>query len=179
VSDPYNDRQVVNLRQAGISYPVIAETLGISEGEARTRFQRGLAALPREQADEIAHLAMLRMEAVFAYTTKVMTSFHPLVNNGQVMTHPETGEVIHDPVPGLAAAKLQIQAAERLARQYGTDAPTRTVNVTVDAIEQEIRKLEAELGVQAREAGDDAAGGPERPQLAIEAPREDAPPGFR
>ena len=173
------DRQVVNLRQAGISYPVIAESLGISEAEVRQRFQRGLAAMPREQADEIAHLAMLRMEAVFAYTTKIMTSFHPLVNNGQVMVNPVTGEVVHDPVPGLAAAKLQIQAAERLARQFGTDAPTRHVNVTVDAIEAEIRKLEAELGDQAKAAADDAA--PERPEgpLAIEPPRPDAPTGFR
>jgi hypothetical protein len=173
-SDEDTDRQVTDLKQAGLSYPKIAELLGITVTDARTRFQRSIAALPRDTGEEIAQLAAMRMDAVFAYTMKVMTSFHPLVNNGEVMINPQTGELIHDPVPGLAAAKLQIQAAERIARQYGTDAPRTVVNVTVDAIEQEIRRLESELG----KAQEPAPAETEPRPRAIESRRE-PPPGYR
>ena len=168
------DARIVEMRKAGIGYRDIAASLGISEPAANAGFRRGLAAIPRESAEEMRVLSQGRQEFVTREMIRVMTGFHPLVNQGKVIHDPDTGAILDDPMPKIAAAKILMTVDERYARLFGLDAPRTSVTIAMDAVEAEIRKLEAELGENLPRGEGGVPGREPEPPRAIEGPQ-----GFR
>jgi hypothetical protein len=140
------DERAMRLHAAGVPFRDISDILGMAGApDAVVAVRRGIAALPRETAEEHVHLSGIRHDHVTRYLMGVLSSFHPMVNNGKVMQNPLTGELVDDPMPKLAAAKLLIQVDERRARLLGLDQPKTTIAISIDDTEREIRKLESEL----------------------------------
>lgn len=173
------DEQAVRLRKAGVPYTEIADTLGVDVGTAYQMVQRGIASIPRESAEEITTLIKGQLEFVTGRLLGIMAGFHPVVNNGKVMVNPATGEIMDDPLPKIAAARMVIAASDRVARLYGLDAPRTSVTVNIDSIEAEIRKLESELGKAAAPEGDDLTAGRRQERRKEAPPAIEGPPGFR
>jgi hypothetical protein len=169
------DARVVEMRKAGLTYREIAASLGIDAKQAHECFKRGVAAIPREQAEEMRVISQGRQDFVTRAMMQVITAFHPVVNNGQIIFNPETGEMFDDPMPKIAAAKILVGVDERFARLFGLDAPRTTVKIEIDQLDAEIRRLESELGEgMPRGDGGMDGSGPQPARKAIE-----GPPGFR
>jgi hypothetical protein len=167
------DADIVEMRTAGLSFRNIAQTLDISEQTAEAAFKRGVAAVPREAAEEHRMLSRGRQEFVVRKMVEVMSTFHPLVNNGHIIFHPDTGEMFNDPAWIIAAAKILVDVDKRYASLLGLDAPRTSIKIEMGAIEAEIRNLEAQLG-EDLPRGDGGMRDNGRERKAIE-----GPPGFR
>lgn len=173
------DDKAVQLRKAGVAYIEIADTLGVDVGTAYQMVQRGIASIPRESAEEITTLIKGQLEFVTGRLLSIMAGFHPVVNNGRVMVNPATGEIMDDPVPKIAAARMVIAASDRVARLYGLDAPRTSVTVNIDSVEAEIRKLESELGKAADPPGPDLTADRRKERRSDGPAAIEGPPGFR
>jgi hypothetical protein len=126
--------EVLRLRLAGLEFADIAARLDppVSKQRAHQLYRAALAEVVREPASEIITAEVLRLDLLWR-------ALLPAVVRGSAR-HTE----------------VAVRVAERRARMLGLDAPTRTEVLTIDAIDAEIRQLEAELARRA--AG--AAGGP-------------------
>jgi predicted transcriptional regulator len=120
--DAINDAEAVRLRSLGWSYQRIANELGISKSTAYERVQRALVAIPSEAVDEYRQIQRAQMD-------DLMATYLPQALAGDVKS-----------------ADLVLKLLDRRAKLEGTDAPTKTEVITLDAIDAEIRRLETQLG---------------------------------
>lgn len=175
---------IMRMRAVSVSYEEIAESLGITRAEALAAMRRALAAAPSEVAAEQVALMLRRYDMLMKELLTIIGRFHPTVNNGRSIVNPDTGDVYEDDTQRLAAIKIATDLEKRTSALLGLDAPKTVMHMPSDAIEAEIRRLEAELS---RNLGDDVTGDgglrdrrPSRDRPAIEAPRDqDKPPGWR
>jgi len=151
------DIRALDLRRRGLSYPQIAAETGCSLSTAHAMVQRALADSAREAAEEVRQIEAGRLDDLTRTLNRVLLARHIVVSQGQVMKHPETGETLTDHDPVIRAVLALVRVSERRAKLLGLDAPTRHEVITMDAVEAEIRKLEAEVG---RLPGRAAAGAP-------------------
>jgi hypothetical protein len=156
-----NDIRALDLRRRGLSYPQISAELGCSLSTAHTMVQRALADSAREAGEEVRQIEAQRLDDLTRTLNRVMLTRHYRVaQTGQVATDPETGAPLLDADPVIRAVLALVRVSERRAKLLGLDAPTRHEVITIDAVEAEIRKLEAEVG---RNPGRAAAGAPPLP----------------
>ena len=125
------DTEALRLRSKGLTYQKVADLIGTSKQTAYNRVQRALAAIPKEAVDEYRKLENERLDELLEFVLKKA----------------------HDPENKAAmfAVDRALAIFERKGKLNGTDAPVKTVNITVDALDMEIIKLSAELGVDGRE----------------------------
>jgi hypothetical protein len=117
----------IALRLAGADYETIAERLGYSSrGAAYTDITRALEARLAEQRQEVD---LLRQEELARLNRLQMGVW--------------TAAVGGDP----RSAEVALKIIDRRCKLLGLDAPQRLELVTMGAVEQEIRRLEAELGL--------------------------------
>ena len=156
------DGQAARLRADGCTYQQIADQLGFSHRDlARRSVARALAATVREPADELRHLELIRLDALWVEATKVMTAEHLTVSHGKVVE--VDGVPLKDDGPVLSAIDRLLKIMERRAKLVGLDAPAKVEVMSLDAIDREIEKLSAELGRTA--AGEaSATEGPSTPE---------------
>jgi hypothetical protein len=123
--------RVVELRRSRMTFDAIGHQLGIISQRAGRIFHDALAALPRDDIDE---LRAEETELIDHAVNSLMT----------IATDSTT------------SARTRVEAwsairgwAERKARLLGLDAPKTHAVLTLDAIDAQIAALEAELGVRA------------------------------
>lgn len=147
------DSRALDLRRRGLHYAQIAAEMGYrSPSSAHDAVQRALADTAREAAEEVRQVEAQRLDDLTATLTRIMLTRHLVVSQGTVAVHPQTGEPLTDDDPVIRAVLGLVRVSERRAKLLGLDAPTRHEVITMDAVEAEIRKLEAELGGNAGRA---------------------------
>jgi hypothetical protein len=144
--------KAIAMRLAGVDYQTIADRLGYaSRGAAHTDISR---ALERSLAQQQVGADLLRQEELLRLDRLQAAVWGQAIGG--------------DPV----AVNTALKVIDRRVKLLGLDAPTRVELVTLDAIDEAIRSLTAQLGT-------DTTGTPERPeQVAVgeAAPATPAPP---
>ena len=125
------DTEALRLRSKGLTYQKVADLIGTSKQTAYNRVQRALAAIPKEAVEEYRKLENERLDELLELVLKKA----------------------HDPdnKAAMFAVDRALAIFERKGKLNGTDAPVKTVTVTVDALDMEIARLSAELGVDGHE----------------------------
>jgi hypothetical protein len=163
------DHKAAELRGQGWSFDRIAAGLGFaSRGHAHDAVMRAYAEIPTEAAEHAKRLDLERIDRLIEKAWEIMLRDHVTVSQGRVVgkqagwQRDDSGEILRDgdgaPIPlyedvlddgpALAAIREIRGLLERRAKITGYDAPARSrvEVVTSDMIEQEITRLEAELG---------------------------------
>src|SRR6476659_5227234 len=122
--------RVVELRRERKSFAEIGAALGVSVQRAHTIYREALAAIPAQHVEEhrAEELALID------------DAINDLLDLARDHSMPRTAVEAWTSIRGWA---------ERKAKLLGLDAPTQVV-LTMDTIEAEIRRLEAELACQPR-----------------------------
>ncbi len=140
------DAKAARLRADGHTYQQIADQLGFSHRDlARRSVERALAAVVREPAEELRHLELIRLDALWLQAAQVMTTEHITVSQGRVVEGPD-GLPIKDDGPTLSAIDRLLKIMERRAKLVGLDAASKVEVISVEDVDREIAKLTAELG---------------------------------
>jgi len=151
------DRRAAELHGQGWSYQRIADELRYaSRGAAYDGVQRAFADLPAEGTDLARAIDLERIDRLIERAWAVMVRPHVTVSAGKVVRHvtgiaedgtEQLGEAVADDGPVLTAIDRILALLARRAKIYGYDAPpaARIDVITTDAVESEIRRLEAEL----------------------------------
>lgn len=143
------DNRAVELRRRNLNYRQIANELGFSSvSSAYEAVQRGLADSVAETNDEVRRQELDRLDDLARAALRVLARTHYVLSQGKAAAHPETGELLVDDGPTLAAIGQLLKIMERRAKYLGLDAPAKVELLSLDAVDEEIRKLSAELGVQ-------------------------------
>lgn len=121
------DTEALKLRSLGWTYQRIADHVGVTKATAYNRVQRALSAIPAEAVDEFRRLEMERLDTILAIAMD---------------------KALSNDKGALFAIDRVLAIQERRAKLMGLDAPVKTQVITLDYIEAEIMRLEAELGEQ-------------------------------
>lgn len=152
------DAEALSYRARGFTYQRIANEMGMSDrSAARKACERALAADIRDTADEAKALLLMDLNAAKQAVWAVLEANHLVISDGRVVTL--DGVALPDDEPVLKAVDRLVKINQEIAKIYGAYAPVKSEVITMDAVEAEIRKLEAELG----HAGRDEAGAPPVP----------------
>lgn len=154
-------KQAIDMRMAGASFQAIADTLGYnSRGAACQDITRALETSVAEQTrslDAYREEELQRLDLLLAEAWAVLKRQHITVSHGRIVKD-DFDEPILDDGPTLSAIDRILKIQERRAKFLGLDAPQRHEVVSIDAVDAEIARLSAELGV--REAGEAAGVAP-------------------
>jgi hypothetical protein len=129
--DAMNDAKAMRLRSLGWSYQKIADNLGVSKTAAYKRVQRALAAIPFEAVEEYRRIEVSRLDQVLEVAME--KALNP------------------DNKAAMFAIDRVLTIMDRRAKLLGLDAPTKNISITMDALDMEIARLSAELGVNGHE----------------------------
>lgn len=136
--------EAIKLRIAGMSMKTIADRLGYcSDIAAYNDIKRALAAATTEPVEEMRQIELARLDVLWQKAMMVLARQHLSVSNGRVV-HLD-GTPVPDDAPVLQAIDRLLKIQERRARLLGLDAPRQVEVVTIDAVEAEIKRLNAEL----------------------------------
>lgn len=142
--------RIVELRDQGLTFPEIAEDIGISHQAAWNHYQKAMRDIPApiiaahaqrieaRREEQLRRIDMSR-EAVIA----VLAARHITISNGIAVR--VDGEPILDDAPVLQAVDRLVKLDDQEAKLLGLYAPTRQEVITLDAIDAEIAALTAEL----------------------------------
>jgi hypothetical protein len=118
--------RVVELRRRRLSFVEIGREMGVTGQRAFAIYREALAAIPAQQVEE--HRA-----EELALIDQAIRDLLPLAENHE---RPRSAIEAWNAIRGWA---------ERKAKLLGLDAPARVEVLTLDAIDAEIRKLQAEF----------------------------------
>lgn len=158
--------KLIKERLKGRLFEDIWEELGYSSRSHATKdFSRAFEERIAEQRTsvevyrevELTRLDQLTLEAIEILKTR----HYAITPSGRVGTHPETGEVLVDDMPTLAAIDRLLKIQDRRAKLLGLDKPQRMEVLTIDAIDAKIAELSDELAALEDETG--APAGTEAP----------------
>lgn len=164
------DADAAALRAKGLSFQRIANELGFSsKAKAYEAVQRALADLPREGIEDLRRMELERLDGMYQAAMDVLEREHVAISQGKVVRRRVGTEVdefgherlddegkpiplyadVLDDGPVLQAIDRLLKVQERRAKLLGLDAPTKVEMLTVDAIDAEIKKLQAEFAENA------------------------------
>lgn len=139
---------ILTRRRDGISFPMIAEEMGMTQGYIYKLYKKALKEIIVEDVEEVRKMELLRLEQLEEEVLNVLRAFHPVISGGQVVrdvvededgnpaVNPTTGDIVtvrlQDQGPKLAAIDRAIKLMERRARLLGLDAPTKMAPTTPD-----------------------------------------------
>lgn len=122
------DAAACRLRAEGLTFDEVATRLGYADrSAARRAIEAALAATVAEPAAILRQLELQRLDALHRTAWALLDA--------------EDADV------RLKAIDRALRVMERRARLLGLDAPTRVETVTIDAVEAEIARLSAQLGL--------------------------------
>ncbi|HYS41928.1 MAG TPA: hypothetical protein VEO01_40440 [Pseudonocardiaceae bacterium] len=140
------DAEAARLRARGQSYRAIAAELGyVDHAGARKAVQRALVAIVAEPAEEVRALQLEQLDRLALAALGVLERNHVTVSHGRIIRD-DNEQPILDDGPVLTAIDRLLKIQERRAKLLGLDAPARHEVVTLDALDDEIERLTAELG---------------------------------
>jgi hypothetical protein len=134
----------VTLRKEGKPYRDIGVALGVSESRAHHIVSRALRRTVQEPSDELRRLERERLDALEVAAWRQLNMDHVMVSHGKVVPG------VIDEAAKLAALDRLLKIQERRARLLGLDAPTRHQVLTMDAVDEEIARLEGEMEARSR-----------------------------
>lgn len=162
-STALRDAEALAWRARGWTYDRVAAEMGYTDRSgARKAVERAMAAAVRETAEEAKTLLLADLNRVKQAAWEVLEASHITVSQGRVvcLDGPDGEPVpVPDDAPVLAAIDRIVKINQEIAKIYGAYAPQRSEVISLDAIDSEIRKLEAELG----SAGAGETGAPSLP----------------
>lgn len=133
-------------RAAGMDYEAIRVKHGYkTRGGAFRAIQRALAETLQEPADDLRALERERLTRLYQAAYDLVVTDQPFLYKGSATGYINAGVK-------LAAIDRCLHIQERLARLVGLDAPVRHEVLTLDAIDAEIARLNAELARSAQDA---------------------------
>jgi hypothetical protein len=143
------DAKACRLRVQGLSYDQIAQALGFRDRSgARRAVQRALTATVREDAEELVALEAERLDDLTRHLQRVITTRHyQATASGNLARDPDTGDLVSDYGPVIAAARELRQVSESRRRLLGLDAPAkhRLDVIPNDVIQAQIAEYEAQI----------------------------------
>lgn len=110
-----------DMRVARMTYPQIAQALGLSNDGARQSALRGAALIPTPDAIEGKQRELDELERVSRHLNTVMLREHVQVRDGQIVSL--DGTPILDEGPGIQAARALIETQKRRSALMGWDKP--------------------------------------------------------
>jgi hypothetical protein len=147
------DQRAAEMRSRSMTYQQIGDALGVSRQAAHQAVQRAISEIPREAAEEVLRLELEKLDFLERKLFVIMQKEHLRVgNSGKVVTY--EGELVLDDGPVMQAIQGLLRVAERRSKLLGINAPEKHEVITLDAVQAEIRRLEAKLG----ESNDDGLG---------------------
>lgn len=139
------DFEALRLRTQYWSLDAIAERLGLSSREHAARcIKRAASNMIRFAGDEQRLLEQQSLDELEAVLWQELREKYALVQHGRVIFD-EDQEAVEDRRFRLEVVDRIMRIKDRRAKLLGLDAPTRAEVITVDSIDDEIRKLETEL----------------------------------
>jgi hypothetical protein len=137
------DADAAKLRAEGKTYQHISDTLSFGNASnARRAVQRALVAVVQEAGDELRALEVERMNRLLDTAWQIMERPHYAHSAGRLILMDD--EPVLDDAPSLMAMDRILKIMERRAKLLGLDAPVRHEVLTIDAIDQELARLDAE-----------------------------------
>lgn len=143
--DRPRDKEAARMLATGHSLPEICQTLGYPD-ESRTLdgVKRAMALAVRFARDEYRYMELLGLDEIELRLWKLLEKSMPLVDRGQVVRGMD-GHVIDDlRFDKEVMDEIRKTKAQR-AKLLGLNAPTRSEVVSIDLVEAEISRLEAEV----------------------------------
>ena len=125
VSTTERDRKAAQLREDGIGWQVIADTLGYaSPGHAHQAVQKLLDRIPVEAVTSLRASENKRLDAARAAALAVLRRRHVAVSNGRLVYEDKDGaeRPDEDDAPALKALEVIVRISERMAKLNGLDA---------------------------------------------------------
>lgn len=150
--------KLIQERLKGRLFEDIWEELGYSSRSAATKdFTRAFEVRITEQRTSVEVYRELELTRLDQYTLEAIqvlrTQHYAVTPSGKIGRHPETGEVLIDDGPTLAAIDRLLKIQDRRARLLGLDKPQRVEVLTIDAIDARIDELNQQLAALESEAG--------------------------
>lgn len=166
------DAEALGYRAMGWTFERIATEMGYANRSgAQKAVERAIANSVQETSDEAKILILADLREAKRHAWAVLGRTHLVVSNGHVVRRfigierDEDGierldpdgktipvfEDVEDDGPVLAAIDRIVKIDAEIAKILGAYAPVRSEVITMDAVEAEIRKLEAELGDPGRD----------------------------
>jgi hypothetical protein len=150
--DQDRDIRALEAARRGLTYDQIAQQMGYADRSGAYRaVQRGLRDAFREEADTLVQMEAERLNSLRRLFERIAATKHLMASTtGKCAVHPETGEPLIDDGPNLQAGLALLRVSESWRKLKGLDAParSRTEVITRDMIEDEITRLEVQLGKQ-------------------------------
>jgi hypothetical protein len=150
VESQERDAEACRMYVAGKTYLEISDELGYgSKSNAHRAVQRVLMETVKQPADEVRALLRARNEEIYALAREIALKQHYAHGNGKLVY--KDGEPLIDDGPKLNAMDRMQRALTELAKLAGAHAAVKFENLSLEAVQAEIARLEAE----AREEGED------------------------
>lgn len=162
--------KAVKMRAAGATYDEIFAAMPHDPTDPHAGYrsrsaliqdiQRALMLTVAEPAADLRALEAERLDMLWRRLMQVLSRTHIAVSHGKIVytTGPDGFESpLTDDGPVVAAARELRQLSESRRKLFGLDAPAQVQVVSDDAIDEEIKRLTAELERAAAEQAADAA----------------------
>lgn len=145
------DAEACRMYVAGKTYLEIAHELGYGDkSNARRAVQSILMETIKQPADEVRALLRARNEEIYMLAREVSRQTQYAHSHGEVIYNPDGTPMIERELTLKAIDRMQRALAE-LAKLCGAHAAVKFENLSLEAVQAEIARLEAE----AREAGEE------------------------
>jgi len=148
----WRDAEAARLKATGMTLEQIAAELGLDKpnpenGPTRVAaaIKRAMGEMARFANDEMRMMELRSLDELEWIAWQTLKKSHVVVSQGRVVIHDETGVPVEDDRFVLETIDRILKLKERRAKLMGLDAPIRREVITMDSIENEIKKLESEL----------------------------------
>jgi hypothetical protein len=138
------EARAVSMRAAGKTYAVIANDLQVSRGVAYKLVSRALMRIVTPPSEEVRRAELAHIEILFERCFDMAHGRVYVDEDGEVSAR--LAELSSELC--LKAIDRCVKLMDRKAKLLGLDAPTRSEVITVDSLDAEIARLEAELATQ-------------------------------
>jgi hypothetical protein len=152
----WRDAEAARLKAIGWTLEDIAKELKLDEpnpenGPSRVvaAIKRAMGEMARFAGDEMRLMELRSLDELEWFAWNAMRKNHVVISQGRVVLHDDSGEPVEDDRFILETVDRILKIKERRAKLMGLDAPQRREVITIDSIEQEIKKLEGELRISA------------------------------
>ena len=146
------DSKACRMVEQGYRYDEIAKELGFSDrGAAHRAVERALILTRQEAADDVRKIHLARLQEMYRTAREIMLKNHIAVQNGKVVyldAIDGTRTPVADDLPKLAAIDRMLRVLEREAKLLGLDAAKQVEIITLDAVQAEIREIEARMAAR-------------------------------
>jgi hypothetical protein len=149
--------KAIELRLSGVPYESIAEQLGYaSRGAACADITRALEqsiAEQRTSAEVLREQELLRLDLLWQEAWRILKTEHYILHQGTIVD--KDGKPLIDDGPLLQTMDRMLRIQERRSKFLGLDSASKH-EVSISEIDDEIRRLTAELGSAAPTEADRA-----------------------